>query len=260
MTDRRRRQKENKAARKQAEKKAENRKEVFKRVGFAFAMGGSVVLLFLVVGWFGADSDSLPGTYEGYRSQVTACGSEPPPPETVVQFAAIEPQTDITPTSTVTATITTSCGDIVIELAAAASPETVESFVFLAREDFYDGTVFHRIADGFVVQGGDPEATGAGGPGYSISDEYPETGFTFETGVVAMANAGRGTTGSQFFIVIGDAASTLSPNYNILGRVVSGTETLEKISQVPTASQTGSREKSRPVETVYIENVEIEVG
>lgn len=260
MTDRRRRQKENKAARKQAEKKAENRREVFRRIGFAFAMGGSVVALFLVIGFFGADSDSLPGSYEGYRNQTTACGAEAPPPEKVMRFDAFEPQPDITDTSSVTATITTSCGDVVIELDPASSPETVESFVFLARQDFYDGIVFHRIADQFVIQGGDPEATGAGGPGYSISDEYPDSDFTFEPGVVAMANAGRGTTGSQFFVVIGENASTLGPKYNLLGRVVGGTETLERIGEVPTATRSSSREQSLPLETVYIENVEIEVG
>lgn len=260
MTDRRRRQKENKAARKEAEKKAESRREVFRRIGVAFAMGGSVVLLFLLISLFGADSDSLPGSYEGYREQPTACGADAPPAEEIMSFETFDPQPDLADAGVVTATITTSCGDIVVEMDPGRSPESVESFVFLARSNFYDGTVFHRISEGFVAQGGDPEASGIGGPGYTISDEYPDSDFEFEPGVVAMANAGRGTTGSQFFVVLGDKASVLTSSYNILGRVVSGQDTLDRIAEVPTAVRPGSREQSLPLETVYIENVEIAVG
>ena len=260
MTDRRRRQKDNRAARLEAEKKAETRREVFRRIGFALAMGTILVLLFVVVGLFGGDEQSLPGTYDGYRQQATACGAEAPPEETVVSFDNFEPQDDITPEATVTATVATSCGEFTIELDPAASPTTVESFVFLARQGFYDGTVFHRIVANFVVQGGDPDAVGTGGPGYSIPDEYPEDGFVYERGVVAMANAGRGTTGSQFFVVVGDDASVLLPQYNVLGRVIGGDETLDAIAAVPTATRPGSREQSLPLESVYIESIDITVG
>lgn len=260
MSDRRRRQKENRAARREAEQKAEGRREIFRRLGFALGMGALVVVSFVVVSFFGRDSATLPGSYEGYREQPTACGAEAPPPEEVMSFDGVQPQEDITPEAEVTATISTSCGDIVIELDPAGYPETVESFVFLAREGFYDGTVFHRIVEDFVIQGGDPDAIGTGGPGYRIGDEYPDADFEYEPGVVAMANAGRSTTGSQFFIVVGDQASVLNPQFNVLGRVVAGDDILDRITDVPTATRPGSREESLPLETVYIERVDITVG
>jgi cyclophilin family peptidyl-prolyl cis-trans isomerase len=202
----------------------------------------------------------LPGSYEGYRSQTTACGAEAPPEEEVMSFDDFENQPDVTADALITATITTSCGVFVVELDPAAAPETVESFVFLARQGFYDGTVIHRIVENFVFQGGDPDAVGTGGPGYRIADEFPAEDFAYERGVVAMANAGRGTTGSQFFVVVGDDASVLTPAYNVLGRVTSGDDTLDLIAAVPTATRQGAREQSLPLETVYIESVDIAVS
>lgn len=260
MTDRRRRQKERRAARREAERKAEGRRELLRRLGFALGMGALVVAAFAIVGIFGEDTESLPGSYEGYREQETACGAEPPPEEQVLSFPDYETQEDITAEAEVTATVVTSCGQIVIELTPADYPTTVQSFVFLARQGFYDGTVFHRIVENFVIQGGDPDAVGTGGPGYQIPDEYPPGDFVFEPGVVAMANSGRNTTGSQFFIVIGDDAGVLNPLFNILGRVTEGQETLDRIAAVPTATRPGSREESLPLETVYVETIEIEVG
>jgi cyclophilin family peptidyl-prolyl cis-trans isomerase len=260
MTDRRRRQKERRAERREAQRKADNRRELFRRLGFGLGMGGLVVLTFVVVSVFGEDPESLPGSYEGYRQQETACGAEPPPEEAVMTFEGYQAQDDITPESEVTATLVTSCGDIVIELDPSLSPETVESFVFLARQDFYDGTVFHRILEGFVAQGGDPQAVGTGGPGYRIPDEYPPDDFEFERGVVAMANSGRNTTGSQFFIVLGENARVLNPLFNVLGRVVEGDDVLDRIAEVPTATRPDSREESLPLRTVYIEDVEVAVG
>lgn len=260
MTDRRRRQKEMRAARRESERKAESRRELFRRLGFALGMGALVVLTFVLLSVFEGDADSLPGTYEGYRQQETACGAEQPPQETVMSFEGYEPQEDMTSDAVVTATLVTSCGEIVMELDPARSPETVQNFVFLARQDFYDGTVFHRVVENFIVQGGDPDAVGTGGPGYRIPDEYPTPEFEFERGVVAMWNTGRNTTGSQFFIVLGEQARVLNPLFNILGRVVEGDEVLDRITDVPTAIRPDSREQSLPLETVYIEDVEIEVG
>jgi cyclophilin family peptidyl-prolyl cis-trans isomerase len=259
MTDRRRRRKEQRAQRREAERKAESRRELLRRLGFALGMGALVVAIFVVVNLLGQNRATLPGGYQDYRAQETACGAEPPPEEQVVTFPEYEPQPDITD-ATVTATIATSCGDIVIELDPANFPETVQSFVFLARQGFYDGTVFHRIVEDFLIQGGDPQAVGTGGPGYRIPDEWPGDDFEFEPGVVAMANNGRNTTGSQFFIVIGETARVLNPQFNVLGRVTSGQETLDAIAAVPTATRTGSRERSLPLQTVYIESIEIEVG
>ena len=140
------------------------------------------------------------------------------------------------------------------------SPETVNSFVFLSREGFYNGQVFHRIVQNFVVQGGDPDADGTGGPGYVIADEFPAGGFVYEEGVVAMANRGARSTGSQFFIVVGDDGRFLTNNFNVLGNVVSGQETLDLIMEVPTGQSPGTVEDSLPLESVYINTIDIEVA
>jgi peptidyl-prolyl cis-trans isomerase B (cyclophilin B) len=121
------------------------------------------------------------------------------------------------------ATVQTSCGTFTIVLAVRTSPKTTASFVSLARSRFFDNTIFHRVVPGFVIQGGDPTATGAGGPGYSVVDTPART-TKYRLGTVAMAKTqteARGTSGSQFFVVTGDA-SFLMPDYAVLGRVVSG--------------------------------------
>jgi cyclophilin family peptidyl-prolyl cis-trans isomerase len=259
MTDRRRRQKEQRAAKRQAEKKQQARKELGRRLGTAFIFGVVVVAIFAVGAIFGGDEGQLPGSYEGFRNQPTACEADQPGPEPVLSFPAPKTQTDVTPEATVTATLETSCGDIVVELDPAGYPETTNSFVFLAREGFFDGQVFHRIVEDFRVFSGDPEANGSGGPGYQIADEFPADDFAYTPGMVVMDNVGKGTTGSQFFILIGDSAAALNPQFNVLGEVVSGQEVLDLIADVDTVVQPGSREQSLPVETVYIESVTVEV-
>lgn len=256
MPDRRQRQKEQRAAKKAAEKKQEARKELTRRLLTALGFGLVVVGIFAAGSFFSRDGE-IPTGYEAYREQPTACVADQPPPETVMEFGEPEVQDDLTSATAAKATIETSCGPIEIEL-DLNNPATVNSFVFLAREGFYDGQVFHRILTGFVIQGGDPEAGGTGGPGYRIPDEYPDDDFAYESGVVAMANRGRGTTGSQFFVVVGDATS-LTPTFNVLGRVTSGQDTLERIAAVNTAQQPGSVENSLPLESVYIEGVEVDI-
>jgi len=199
-------------------------------------------------------------SYAEFRAQETACRGDQPPPIQEMSFGAAEVQADITATSKAVATIVTSCGEIVVELNPASAPETVNSFAFLAREGFFDGQVFHRIAKGFVIQGGDPEANGTGGPGYIIADEFPTApDFVYEVGSVAMANRGARSTGSQFFFVIGDNAQHLTASFNVLGKVVSGQDTLERIATVPTGASPGSVEESLPLETVYIDSVTVDV-
>jgi cyclophilin family peptidyl-prolyl cis-trans isomerase len=259
MSDRRQRQKEQRAAKREAEKKQDARRELARRLGTAAVFGLVVVGIFAFSGIFGGESTDLPGSYEGFRAQETACGGDLPSEEQVMSFPAPETQDDITSNSTVTATLETSCGEIVMEL-ETANRETTNSFVFLAREGYFDGQVFHRVVKDFLVQGGDPEANGTGGPGYIIADEYPSDDFTYERGVVAMGNRGAKSTGSQFFIVTGEDARHLLPQFNILGNVVSGLEVLDEISAVPTSVAPGSVEESLPLETVYIEKVTIEVS
>jgi peptidylprolyl isomerase len=259
MTDRRQRQKEQRAAKREAEKKRGQRRELGRRITTAVVFGLVVIAIILLANLSGGEED-LSGSYQGFRNQPTACGAEQPPPVEVQTFDAPEQQPDLSSAAEVTATISTSCGDIVIQLAAEDSPETVESFVFLARQGFYDGQAFHRIAADFVIQGGDPNADGTGGPGYVIADEHPPDDFVYEEGVVAMANRGARTTGSQFFIVIGSSGEFLTNAFNVLGTVIDGQDALDRIAEIPTTTSPGSAEESLPLETVYIESVTIEVS
>lgn len=151
-----------------------------------------------------------------------------------------------------TATIETSCGTIVVDLADDTSPNTVNSFVFLARRGFFDGLTFHRVVKGFAVQGGDPKGAGTGGPGYKVT-EAPPSDLKYVNGTVAMAKAGNeppGTSGSQFFIVPGDGAADLPAEYALLGRVKSGQDVVDRIQSLPVAAE-------KPQETVYIVNITI---
>jgi cyclophilin family peptidyl-prolyl cis-trans isomerase len=260
MTDRRQRQKEMRAARREAERRRASRRELRRRVLIALGIGLGLAAAFLVLGTFGNRPPTLPAAFLMFRDQATACGAEAPPqPEPATAFAQPEDQ-GLAAGATAVATITTSCGDITVELDQAGFPLTANSFVFLARHDFYDGLVFHRILPGFVAQGGDPNGDGTGGPGYAIADEFPPADFAYEPGVVAMANRGSGTTGSQFFVVLGTDARALGNTFSVLGRVTAGEETLQRIAGVPTAVQSGSAERSRPLETVYIEDVVIDVS
>lgn len=150
--------------------------------------------------------------------------------------------------------IKTNKGDIALELFSADAPNTVANFVALAKKGFYDGVVFHRVISGFMIQGGDPTGTGAGGPGYQFADELnPETssyqnGYT--RGTVAMANAGPNTNGSQFFIMHKD--TPLPHAYTIFGKVTAGMETVDAIA----ASQVNSSD--RPLQDVIMSKVEVE--
>ena len=259
MTDRRRRQKEQRAAKREAEKKQEARKELGRRLGTAFLFGLVVVGIFVVGAFFGDDEGDLPAGYEDFRGQPTACDAEAPDPEAVQSFDAPEPQEDVTAGSTVTVTLATSCGEIVIDLDPVGAPLTANSFVFLAREGFFDGQVFYRVEEGFRVFSGDPEANGGGGPGYRIPDEFPSGDFEYTPGMVLMDNVGRGTTGSRFFILTGAGAATLNPQFNLLGEVTSGDDTLQAIESVETAVRPGSTGQSLPLETVYIESATVDV-
>jgi cyclophilin family peptidyl-prolyl cis-trans isomerase len=153
----------------------------------------------------------------------------------------------IDPAHSYTATIDTSAGTMTAELFASEAPKTVNNFVFLARDGFYDGVIFHRVISGFMIQGGDPTGTGRGGPGYRFDDE-PVT-RKYSRGILAMANAGPNTNGSQFFVMHADYG--LPPNYTIFGRLTGGEDVLDKIA----GAQTGAQD--RPVTPVTINSVTI---
>ena len=145
-----------------------------------------------------------------------------------------QPEMTIDLAKTYTATLHTNHGDIDIEFDAVGSPQTVNNFVFLARDGFYDGVIFHRVIPGFMIQGGDPTGTGMGGPGYKFRDELDGSG-EYSRGTVAMANSGPNTNGSQFFIMHTDYG--LPHSYNIFGKVTSGMDAVDAIAASPTGAQ-----------------------
>ncbi|UKS26311.1 peptidylprolyl isomerase [Paenibacillus sp. HWE-109] len=155
------------------------------------------------------------------------------------------------------ATIETTKGSFRIELFAKDAPKTVNNFLFLAREGFYDDVTFHRVLKNFVIQAGDPSGTGRGGPGYSFEDEL-NNGHKYEPGIVAMANSGPNTNGSQFFICTGTDSDYLNtiPNYTIFGKVIEGMDVVLDLASTP-VEQNGNQEKSKPIETISIKNVAI---
>lgn len=176
--------------------------------------------------------------------------SPQPQPSAPKQFT--QPETVIDPTKTYLATLKTEIGDIVIQLDSQKTPITTNNFVFLAQQGFYNQTIFHRVINRFMIQGGDPLGTGSGGPGYKFDDE-PIT-LEYTRGAVAMANAGPNTNGSQFFIMHVD--NPLPKNYVIFGHVTEGLDVVDAIATAPVVtSPTG--ENSHPVKPVTITTVTI---
>ena len=147
------------------------------------------------------------------------------------------------------ATMQTNHGTIEIELYDEDAPKTVENFLKLSRDGFYDGVIFHRVIEDFMIQGGDPTGTGTGGPGYQFEDEFND--HKVVRGALAMANAGPNTNGSQFFIVTTDAAPWLDGKHTVFGRVTNGMEVADKISELPRDS------RDKPHDDVVIESVSI---
>ena len=163
-----------------------------------------------------------------------------------------QPAMQIDQTKKYSAIAKTGEGNITIDLTAKKTPITVNNFVALARENFYEGLVFHRVMKDFMIQGGDPKGDGSGGPGYKFPDEKLEGKYT--RGTVAMANSGVNSNGSQFFIIHQDY--DLPSKYVIFGHVSGGMEVVDKIANAETIDN-GAGEKSKPVSPVKIESVEI---
>jgi cyclophilin family peptidyl-prolyl cis-trans isomerase len=153
----------------------------------------------------------------------------------------------IDPAHKYTATLETSAGTMTAELFPKETPNTVNNFVFLARDGFFDNVIFHRVIDGFMIQGGDPTGTGRGGPGYKFRDE--PVNRPYNRGILAMANSGPNTNGSQFFVMHADYR--LPPSYTIFGRLTGGEDVLDKIATAKAGAQ------DRPNEPVTINSVTI---
>ncbi len=161
------------------------------------------------------------------------------------------PKMVIDTAKTYTATLDTDKGKIVLELFPKEAPKTVNSFVVLSRDGFYDGLIFHRVIPGFMIQGGDPTGTGRSGPGYQFENENKDTTRTYKAGTVGMANAGPDTNGSQFFIM--DADNSLPPSqYTIFAQLKEGQDVVHAIA---TADKDDS---DRPKEEIHIKTVKIE--
>jgi len=149
------------------------------------------------------------------------------------------------------ATVQTNHGSFTIEFERDAAPNTVANFEKLARSGFYDGVIFHRIIRGFVIQGGDPTGTGRGGPDYKFDDELPGKDLDYAKYAVAMANSGPNTNGSQWFVCTADLRGKLPRNYTIFGRVIEGTDVIDRIGTVPTDRN------DRPTDEVRMEKVTV---
>jgi len=163
-------------------------------------------------------------------------------------FAA-EPTMCIDPAKSYSADVKTTKGSFTVAFDAKAAPKTVNNFVFLARNHYFDGVVFHRVIPGFVIQGGDPQGTGMGGPGYKFADELPAAG-AYKLGSVVMANSGPNTNGSQFFVITGDQGVALPPSYALFGQVTSGMDVVKAIEALGSAD-------GKPKELVTMQTVTI---
>ncbi|MGZ8676815.1 MAG: peptidylprolyl isomerase [Solirubrobacterales bacterium] len=215
----------------------------------------ALALLVAMLAACGGDSEGGEGAETGEPRPITsptgaACDGREPFPEADPQSYGAPPERSIDPSRTYVATLETSCGDIVITFDPELAPIAVNNFVFLAREGFYDGLTVHRVVDGFVIQSGDPEGTGEGGPGYLFEDELPTDGYP--PGSVAMANAGPDTNGSQFFIVTGDA-SALGNDYTRFGEVTRGLDVARRIeSFADPQADPADPAAQKPTEELYL--------
>jgi peptidyl-prolyl cis-trans isomerase B (cyclophilin B) len=209
-----------------------------------FALVAAGVVAAILIGRSGGDDGGSKSAGAEGCEQVQA------PKPKHVSFKA--PKQTVKKGEDVSARIETSCGDFTIALDSTRAPKTVNSFVFLSEEGFYDGLSFHRIVPGFVIQGGDPLGNGTGGPGYSV-DEKPPSNLAYTKGIVAMAKSSAeppGRSGSQFYVVTG-ADAGLPPEYALVGKVSEGMDVVERIGKLGTPSE-------KPKQTVLIEHSVIE--
>jgi len=257
-TDKRARKREARALRQEALRRRRNAR--------LLGLGGlGIVIVGLIAFGTLGGSEETPEDGASPGAQV-ACGAEPPPPADPQQYE--EPEQVLEDGVDYRAVIHTSCGDIEMDLFEDDAPRTVNSFVFLAQEGYFDGQTWHRISQNFVIQGGDPDGINGSeldGPGYSLDDEnLPAQGRVYQFGVVAMANAGPNTSGSQFFIVThlgpddNPEPAGLDPLYSIFGEVAeSSYETVLEIARQETTGGNDPSAAEQPVVPVYIESIEI---
>jgi cyclophilin family peptidyl-prolyl cis-trans isomerase len=213
-----------------------------------------LALALLVAACGGDDSSDEAAATPAPTEETAPAGCEAADePEPKGEGSLKNPKQQLDGAKTFVATVSTNCGDFQITLDAKRAPKTGGSFKALADQGFFDGTTFHRIVAGFVIQGGDPKGDGTGGPGYSVV-EAPPRDIVYGKGVVAMAKTGAeaaGTSGSQFFVVTAEDAG-LPPDYALLGKVTSGQDVVDKIGVAETDPAT-----EKPLEPVVISSVEV---
>jgi peptidyl-prolyl cis-trans isomerase B (cyclophilin B) len=208
-----------------------------------------LVLVLALAACGGAKKQAAP---QQTTTDAAGCRSVTPPAGKT--RTASKPTKRLDPAKTYDVTITTNCGSFTIRLAVKTSPATTASFVSLVQKGYFDGTVFHRIVPGFVIQGGDPTGSGQGGPGYKTVDA-PPAATRYTLGVVAMAKTqteAAGTSGSQFFVVTAEDAQ-LPPDYAVLGKISAGNDTVSRIGQL------GDPSTEQPTETVEIVHATVDV-
>jgi peptidyl-prolyl cis-trans isomerase B (cyclophilin B) len=218
-------------------------------VVFAVVAVGVVAAVLISRGGGSDDSSSSSASAE---AGANGCKKVEAPEPKTVSFKA--PKQVLKPGEEATAVVKTSCGTFEIALDTQRAPKTANSFAFLAEEGFYDDLTFHRIVPEFVIQGGDPEGTGSGGPGYSV-EEKPPANLAYTKGIVAMAKSSAeppGRSGSQFFVVLAPDAG-LPPEYALVGKVDKGLDVVERIGKLGTPAE-------EPKQTVLIESISIEKG
>lgn len=257
--ERRQRQKEHEAAKRAAAKKEASRKELRRRIFIALGMGGLVVVLLVFINVLGSEESELPDRYVDFQAQPTACAADTPEPGSLERWTEVADQA-LDAGTVLTATIVTSCGEMTVELDPSTAPESVNAFVFLARQGAYDGTVFHFVDPALRIEGGDPEADGTGShfmDGRRVTlrlpNEFPDRSFEMDRGVIGFSGdtASRGT---GLFIVTTDD-TPLSNRLNVIGRITGGLETLDRIAEVDRKAPPGSGARTAPAETIYIESI-----
>lgn len=199
-----------------------------------------------------------PASLTAQDSPAAGCWGSEPSTELGFSQWTEAPSTIVDPSKSYTATVETSHGTMVFALDAAAAPTTVSNFVCLSASGYYDFTLFHRVMVDFMIQGGDPTATGTGGPGYQFADELPSGDAPYTRGTLAMANSGANTNGSQFFIVHQDLPAEFPLNYSIFGHISEGEDVLDTLATIP-VTQSPRGEMSDPIATVGIVRITIQV-
>jgi cyclophilin family peptidyl-prolyl cis-trans isomerase len=266
----RERQRQNRDAARAAQlEAAKQQRKKQSTIRFAVLIGLAVVLAVLSAALFSGKKDKKVSAADKASSTTTTalgattttavnpalaavqCNDTTPPANANRPTFTTAPPMTIDTAKKYTATIDTSCGKITVDLDAKGAPKTVNNFVFLADKQFFDGLTWHRVVKDFVIQGGDPQGTGSGGPGYQFEDELPTDGY--KLGSLAMANSGPNTNGSQFFIVTGSGGTKLDNKYSRFGMVTGGLEVAQKLESF-------AQDDQKPSRPIYILSITVKVG